>query len=138
MVKYTYSNGYYVVKRRGIKRMKMGEYGLSGYLAPDGEWFPCEYKEHSEKALELVEKYKLEETDYNNIAMKGEFIKFGTVPWTEKEGNSMCHVFINRFKKPTLQQIEWLNKNLNKATDKQKNEVLRTFSSFFKIKLALA
>lgn len=115
--------------------MKMGEHGLSGYLAPDGEWYPCEYQEHDEKARELIEKYTLEETDYNSLAMGGEFVKFGTAPWTSKEGNSMCHVFMNRFKNPTPLQIDWLKENLHQATDKQKNEVLRNLVMYYKIEL---
>lgn len=117
--------------------MKMGKYGLSGYLAPNGDWHPCDYKGHGELAKELYEKYGLDETDYNNLAMGGEFIKFGTVPWTEKEGNSMCHAFLNRLHEPTKQQLDWLNQNLNKATDKQINEVLMIFSLYYKAKLDL-
>lgn len=115
----------------------MGEYGLSGYLAPDGEWFPCDYQEHCDKAVELVEKYELNDSDYNNIAVKGEFIKFGTAPWTNKEGCGECHVFLDSFRMPTDSQIKWLKQNLNRATDKQKNEVLLVFSAFYKMELEL-
>ncbi len=115
----------------------MSKYGLSGYLAPDGEWYPCEYQEHSDKAVELVGKYKLSETDYNSIATEGEFIKFGTAPWTNKEGCGECHVFLDKFKQPTKPQIQWLSENLNKATERQKNEVLLTFSAFYKMNLQL-
>jgi hypothetical protein len=116
----------------------MDGYGLSGYLAPDGIWYPCGYQEHDVKAGELVKKYGLDKTnDYNSIATKGEFIKFGTAPWSKKEGNATCHSFLNRVVEPTQEQVEWLNQNLNKATDKQKNEVLRTFSLHYKKKLEL-
>lgn len=115
----------------------MGEYGLSGYLAPDGEWFPCGYQEHCEKALELVKKYDLNDSDYNNIAVEGEFIKFGTAPWTNKEGCGECHVFLDRFRMPTDSQIKWLKQNLNRATEKQKNELLLTFSAFYEMELEL-
>lgn len=115
----------------------MNEFGLSGYLAPDGEWYPCGYQEHRDKAVELVEAYKLKETDYNTIAMGGEFIKFGTAPWAGKEGNNMCHVFMDRLRKPTQPQIDWLRENLNGATDIQKKEVLFNFSTFHEMELDL-
>lgn len=103
------------------------EYGLSGYLAPDGKWFSCGYQEHGNLAKELMELYHLETGDSNNIAMQGDFIKFGTVPWTKKGGTDSCHVFMNTTQEPTQAQIEWLEENLIKATDEQKGRVLRTF-----------
>jgi hypothetical protein len=116
----------------------MDKYGLSGYLAPDGIWYPCEYEKHDAKAVELIKKYGLDKNDdFNSIATKGEFIKFGTAPWSKKGGNATCHCFLNRMVEPTQKQVVWLNQNLNKATDKQKNEVLRTFSLYYKNKIEL-
>ncbi|MEM5669371.1 hypothetical protein AAHB59_13200 [Bacillus cereus] len=67
--------------------MREMRYGLSGYLAPDGIFYECDYGKHSELANELIEKYKIKnKTNYNEIATRGEFLKFGTYPWSSKEG----------------------------------------------------
>ncbi|MEK5209463.1 hypothetical protein [Psychrobacillus sp. FSL H8-0510] len=113
----------------------MEKYGLSGYLAQDGVWYPCGYQEHCDKAVELVKIYQLNDHDYNNIAMSVEFIKFGTAPWADKEGSSICHVFIDCSRNPTEAQIEWLRKNIVRATDKQRREVELTFSAFYQLSL---
>lgn len=115
--------------------MKEIKVGLSGYLAPDGDWYPCGYLEHSEKACELVEKYHLDTSDSNLIAMGGDFIKFGTAPWATKEGCNMCHVFMNIDQELTTKQVEWLEVNLIQATIKQQREVLKNFSTYYKTKL---
>ena len=39
--------------------MREMRYGLSGYLAPDGIFYECDYGKHSELANELIEKYKI-------------------------------------------------------------------------------
>ena len=111
------------------------EYGLSGYLAPDGKWFSCGYQEHGNLAKELMELYNLDTSDSNNIAMKGDFIKFGTVPWAKKDGTDMCHVFMNTTQEPTKEQVVWLDKNLINATDEQAYRVLSTFYLHYKSKL---
>ena len=120
---------------KGVKKLNEISIGLSGYLAPDGQWFPCGYLEHSEKACKLVEKYHLDTSDSNLIAMGGDFIKFGTAPWATMEGSNMCHVFMNIDQELTKNQIEWLEVNLIHATQKQQREVLLNFSLHYKTKL---
>lgn len=111
------------------------EFGLSGYLSPDGKWFPCGYHEHGEKAKEIADLYQLDLSDSNLIAMGGDFVKFGTAPWTEKEGCNMCHVFMNIDQELTDVQISWLEENLVQATDIQRERVLGTFHRYYEKKL---
>lgn len=115
--------------------MENAEYGLSGYLSPDGTWYPCGYHEHGEKAREITEIYKLDLSDSNLIAMGGDFVKFGTAPWTNKEGCNMCHVFMNIDQELTDVQISWLEQNLVYATDIQRDSVYKTFQRHYEKKI---
>ncbi|PFZ80076.1 hypothetical protein COL82_04060 [Bacillus toyonensis] len=106
--------------------MREMRYGLSGYLAPDGIFYECDYGKHSELANELIEKYKIKnKTNYNEIATRGEFLKFGTYPWSSKEGCSGCHVFKSLFHPLSNKQSIWIKENLDKLTDKQRSELNR-------------
>ena len=35
--------------------------GLTGWLSPDGVFYPCEYGEHSKKAFEIVKEKKIKD-----------------------------------------------------------------------------
>ena len=101
------------------------EYALSGYLAPDGIYYECEYERHYKLAQELVVKYDLgiRKPDANQF---GEFIKFGCYPWvSSKEGDAGCHVFVTRdlTKPPTKKQLDWLAENWWRMTAKQQRYV---------------
>ncbi len=104
--------------------MEEMNYGLSGYLAPDGIFYECDYGKHGELAKKLIEKYQINYTmDYNEMATKGEFLKFGTYPWTGKEGCNGCHVFKSLFHPLTNKQAMWIMENMHKLTDKQRFEL---------------
>ncbi|WP_422661613.1 hypothetical protein ACK8P5_26180 (plasmid) [Paenibacillus sp. EC2-1] len=102
-----------------------GEYGLSGFLAPDGVFYPCSYLEHSALAKKLIKEYdvNLYDGDYNKL-----FIKFGCDPWTGPMGTGMCHVFM--FEEPTPDQLEWLNNSIDRATDKQRRIIEEHLDSY--------
>jgi hypothetical protein len=106
--------------------MQLKTYGLSGYLAPDGIFYECKFKEHQELAMKLKRKYKLSflPEEYNDLAMRGEFIKFGTYPGTPKKGCSGCHVFKSFSHSLTKEQVFWLRNNLDRLTDMQHQELI--------------
>lgn len=95
--------------------------GLSGFLAPDGVWYPCGYNEHGRLARELCEKYERNEFlgvyDQNVLAMKSDFIKFGL----DREG--IGHFFYNRTLPQTEVQIQWLRENTHRMTIDQRDGV---------------
>lgn len=104
--------------------MEKIKYGMSGYLAPDGIFYECDYGKHSELAIKLIKKYQIEDTtDYNQMATNGEFIKFGTYPWSKKEGSGGCHVFKSPFHPLSLKQAFWIKDNRHRLTDKQRFEL---------------
>lgn len=98
----------------------MQEYGLSGFLAPDGTFHSCDYMKHQELAEKLVKEYGIEFQDSNKV---DGFLKFGCAPWVKKEGNGMCHVFGNSML--TKQQIDWIEKTNHRMTDVQRRQVLQ-------------
>lgn len=108
------------------------DYALSGYLAPDGTYYECEYQEHGTLAVELVEKYglKIRRPDTNRFA---DFIKFGCYPWVDnKQGNDGCHVFMihDMASPPTEEQVEWLVANWSRMTKNQERSVLQGLDYF--------
>ena len=117
--------------------MIIERYGLSGYLAPDGKFYECGYQEHQDLASELIELYSLKNKsyEYNEMATEGEFLKFGTYPWSEKKGCNGCHVFKSHLHTLTEQQVSWLNENMVKATDRQRFELLISLEDHEKEKL---
>ena len=112
--------------------MAYWDYGLTGYLAPDGTFYFCEYQEHQEKAKQLVEKYGLakEAADSNEIAQY-DFLKFGCAPWlNDKTGDHMCHVFISFSKEPSPQQLAWLDSHWRDMTYQQSLQLMRGLKRF--------
>lgn len=100
--------------------------GLSGFLAPDGVFYECAYMKHNDLALTLVKQYgvNLFAGDSNNVP---NFIKFGCVPWVDKQGNSGCHAYGHD--EPTEQQVTWLLTNLDRMTEVQRRWILRDLDS---------
>lgn len=110
-------------KSIGIATITAGEkeeYGVSGFLAPDGKFYDCPYGKHRELAAELVAKYNIAfDGDSNKVA---NFIKFGCSSFTGPEGDSACHCFV--WDEPTPNQVGWLTENLDKLTDRQRRLIL--------------
>ncbi|WJM05848.1 hypothetical protein [Paenibacillus sp. PK1-4R] len=109
------------VKANRVRRGPRDYNGLSGFLAPDGVFHECAYQEHKDLAVRLVEQYKVElfEGDTNKVP---NFIKFGCLPWVDKQGNSGCHVLGQN--KPTNEQVTWLLTKLDRMTDVQQRLIL--------------
>lgn len=103
------------------------KYGLSGFLAPDGIFYECGYKEHQNLAVELVQSYKVNFFDGNENKVP-EFIKFGCDHDVGKEGNGGCHVFM--WESPTPKQLRWLLDNLERMTGVQQRSILSNLDSF--------
>lgn len=103
------------------------KYGLSGFLAPDGEFYACGYMEHSALAVELVEKYDVRFYGGNSNEVP-DFIKFGCSPWVGPEGDSNCHCFI--WNEPTPEQLDWIIQHMGDMTGKQRIRVLRDLDYF--------
>lgn len=103
------------------------QYGLSGFLAPDGTFHECKYGEHRELAAELVQKYQIRffDGDSNKVP---EFIKFGCANGVGKEGNGACHAFM--WSEPTGEQISWLLENLERMTGVQQRSILSHLDAF--------
>ncbi|AMM44994.1 hypothetical protein SP15_194 [Bacillus phage SP-15] len=128
----SYISDYVVNIRRYVGIDKYLDYGLSGYLAPDGQFYECRHQEHDTVAQKLVEKYKLDVRNINSNRL-GDFIKFGISPWiNNKIGDHGCHVFLNLDEKysPTKEQVQWLENNWHRMTDKQAVELLRNLRHF--------
>lgn len=102
------------------------KYGLSGFLAPDGQFFECEYHEHQRLATELVLQYKIQFNGSSNEIPA--FIKFGCHPWVGKEGDGGCHCFI--WEEPTEDQLKFLKEKFQRMTKQQQLSVLRDLDSF--------
>ena len=98
--------------------------GLSGFLAPDGAWYPCGYKEHGHLAYDLCKKYGrnefLDSNDQNDLALESDFIKFGLDYNGATEGG---HFFYNRNIPQTENQVKWLRENTHRMTEKQQHSV---------------
>ncbi|MNM69283.1 hypothetical protein D3C81_808740 [compost metagenome] len=104
--------------------------GLSGFLAPDGIYYACDYLGHVDLAKRLVEKYKMElflsQLDSNEVP---NFIKFGCKPWTTKEGiPGDDHAFCSDA--PTPVQVSWVLANLGAMTAVQREDIRKAFKRF--------
>ncbi|WP_244944320.1 hypothetical protein [Paenibacillus polymyxa] len=104
------------------------QYGVSGFLAPDGNFYECKYGEHRVLAVELVEKFNINTFDGDSNKVP-DFIKFGFVPGVGKEGDpGSCHAFI--WQEPTPQQLIWLHANLEHMTGVQQRSVLSWLDAY--------
>ncbi|MFX3643338.1 MAG: hypothetical protein ACE3L7_32600 [Candidatus Pristimantibacillus sp.] len=101
-------------------------FGLSGFLAPDGQFFECMYQEHQRLASKLVVEYKIQFHGSSNEIPS--FIKFGCHPWVGKEGDGGCHCFI--WEEPTDEQLNFIRSNFQRMTKQQQLSVLRDLNSF--------
>lgn len=102
------------------------KYGLSGFLAPDGQFFECEYQEHQRLASNLVVKYNIQFNGSSNEIPA--FIKFGCHPWVSKEGDGGCHCFI--WEEPNEKQMTFIRDNFERMTKQQQLSILRDLDSF--------
>ncbi|KJD44199.1 hypothetical protein [Paenibacillus terrae] len=103
------------------------QYGVSGFLAPEGTLYECKYGGHRKLAADLVLQYDIRFFDGDSNKMP-DFIKFGCSNDAEKEGNGACHVFM--WSEPTSEQISWMLENLERMTDVQRRSVLSHLDAF--------
>lgn len=98
--------------------------GISGFLAPDGVWYPCGYKEHEYLANDLCKKYGrnefLDSNNQNDLALESDFMKFGLDYNGATEGG---HFFYNRDVTQTDAQVQWLRDNMHRMTETQSTYV---------------
>ena len=98
--------------------------GLSGFLAPDGVWYPCGYKEHGALAYDLCKKYGRNEflgaNNQNALAINSDFVKFGL----DRNGTTISgYFFYNRTLPQTEAQVKWLRENTHRMTADQRDSV---------------
>jgi hypothetical protein len=98
--------------------------GLTGWLSPQGEFFPCEYAEHSYLASEMFENHR------NSKEMNSERVRInntkGTVlPYDDSLREMFWipmgrgYLFISNEGR-TQEQINWFEDNYEKLSDTQK------------------
>lgn len=100
--------------------------GLSGFLSPQGEWIPCEYCEHSVKAYEIADKYKLSpfDNDWNTLpieerVMNANFIRF---VFNKNNPYAESYIFFNTHdftSKITKEQQKFILDNIDNMTHQQ-------------------
>jgi len=98
---------------------------LNGWLSPNGEWFPCKFKDHLDLAEKIEENLNIKLWDEKrNIPFHGESLleKLGFIKIVGTDYTDQAVFFPEIFYRDTLttkNQINWLLDNQEKMSNTQ-------------------
>lgn len=118
--------------------------GLSGWLAPSGAFYPCDWEEHYMLAASIVnanltiaqERVRIgfdkgTVVSYDDALREMEWIVMGCPPWSPSDLDYIFFPNILSFER-TLEQIDWFEDHYDELSPKQQEQLEEHIESILK------